>query len=250
MNNLNNKHILIVGASEGIGKATAMECAKRGACLSLIARSNKVKEVVTKLGDSHSHVGLCFDVGNIENINQMVCEIVDKNGPFDGIVYCVGPQCVKPLKVLKPQVVRETMGLGFGAYIELLRVASQKRNYRRPMSVVSISSIASQIGNPGKTIYSAMKAAMDAAVRSLAVELASKGIRVNSVCPGMVASKRLDELQMLVGSEGKLKEIEERQYLGVSDASDIAKTICFLLSEDAKVITGTNMDVSGGFLSS
>ena len=92
--------------------------------------------------------------------------------------------------------------------------------------------------------------ATDAAIRCLAVELAPKGIRLNSVKPGMVATKRLEELQNLVGSSQQLKETEARQYLGISEATDIANTICFLLSEDAKTISGTSMDVSGGFMTS
>ena len=88
---------------------------------------------------------------------------------------------------------------------------------------------------------------MDAAVRDLSVELAPKGIRLNTVTPGMVATKRLERPQQMVGGDGQLKEVEKRQYLGVSDLADIAKTICFLLGEEAKAITGTSMDVSGGF---
>ena len=175
---------------------------------------------------------------------------MDMRGALDGVVYCVGPQCVRPLKMLKPEIVRQIMEIGFGAYIELVRSVVKKGNYNQPMSIVSISSIAAQIGNPAKTVYAAMKAATDAAIRCLAVELAPKGIRLNSVKPGMVATKRLEELQNLVGSSQQLKETEARQYLGISEATDIANTICFLLSEDAKTISGTSMDVSGGFMTS
>ena len=171
-------------------------------------------------------------------------------GALDGLVYCVGPQCVRPLKMLKPETVNETMTVGFSAYIEFVRTATKKGNYKKPKSIVSISSIAAKTGSPGKTVYGAMKAAVDAAVRSLSVELAPKGIRLNTVTPGMVATKRLERLQQMVGGDGQLKEVEKRQYLGVSDAADIAKTICFLLGEEAKAITGTSMDVSGGFLTS
>ena len=187
---------------------------------------------------------------DIEKINQFIGELVDMRGALDGVVYCVGPQCVRPLKMLKPEIVRQTMEIGFGAYIELVRSVVKKGNYNQPMSIVSISSIAAQIGNPAKTVYAAMKAATDAAIRCLAVELAPKGIRLNSVKPGMVATKRLEELQNLVGSSQQLKETEARQYLGISEATDIANTICFLLSEDAKTISGTSMDVSGGFMTS
>lgn len=250
-NNLQDKHILIVGASQGIGAETAKECARRGASLSLAARSEKVLEIADQLVQAERHGGYCFDVADIEQIDQFVGEVVKKKGrPLDGMVYCVGPQCVRPLRMLDPEVVKKTMTIGFGAYIEMVRAAVKKGNYNQPMSIVSVSSIVSQAGSPGKTVYGAMKAAMDAAVRSLAVELAPKGIRLNTVRPGLVATERLEKLQELVGDAGQLKAIEARQYMGISETADMAKTICFLLSEDAKAITGTNMDVSGGFLTS
>ena len=233
MENWKGKHILVVGASEGIGKETALECARRGARLSLVARSEKVKEIIPIL-EGEEQEGFCFDVSEIKKIDGFVSELVKTRGALDGLVYCVGPQCVRPLKMLKPETVNETMTVGFSAYIEFVRT----------------SSIAAKRGSPGKTVYGAMKAAVDAAVRSLSVELAPKGIRLNTVTPGMVATKRLERLQQMVGGDGQLKEVEKRQYLGVSDAADIAKTICFLLGEEAKAITGTSMDVSGGFLTS
>lgn len=249
MENWKGKHILVVGASEGIGKETALECARRGARLSLVARSEKVKEIIPIL-EGEEQEGFCFDVSEIKKIDGFVSELVKTRGALDGLVYCVGPQCVRPLKMLKPEIVNETMTVGFSAYIEFVRTATKKGNYKKPMSIVSISSIAAKTGSPGKTVYGAMKAAVDAAVRSLSVELAPKGIRLNTVTPGMVATKRLERLQQMVGGDGQLKEVEKRQYLGVSDAADIAKTICFLLGEEAKAITGTSMDVSGVFLTS
>lgn len=236
MNDWNGRHILIVGASEGIGRETAMLCARRGARLSLVARHDSVKKVAAGL-DKKGHQGFCFDVVEIQ-------------GPLDGMVYCVGPQCVRPLRMLNPGIVNEIITNGFGAYIELVRSVTKKNHFNQPMSIVSISSIASRAGSPGKTVYSAMKAAVDAANRSLAVELAPKGIRLNSVCPGVVNTKRLESLQEMVGSDGTLGYTEKRQYLGISQATDIAEAICFLLGEESKMITGTNMDISGGFLTS
>ena len=216
----------------------------------LLPEAEQIKDIVRELTESQKHAGFCFDMSDIEKINQFIGQLADMRGALDGVVYCVGPQCVRPLKMLKPEIVRQTMEIGFGAYIELVRSVVKKGNYNQPMSIVSISSIAAQIGNPAKTVYAAMKAATDAAIRCLAVELAPKGIRLNSVKPGMVATKRLEELQNLVGSSQQLKETEARQYLGISEATDIANTICFLLSEDAKTISGTSMDVSGGFMTS
>ena len=105
MSELNGKHILIVGASEGIGLETAKECARRGARLSLVARSEQIKDIVRELTESQKHAGFCFDMSDIEKINQFIGELVDMRGALDGVVYCVGPQCVRPLKMLKPEEI-------------------------------------------------------------------------------------------------------------------------------------------------
>ena len=163
MNDWNGRHILIVGASEGIGRETAMLCARRGARLSLVARHDSVKKVAAGL-DKKGHQGFCFDVAAIEKIEDFIKNVVEIQGPLDGMVYCVGPQCVRPLRMLNPGIVNEIITNGFGAYIELVRSVTKKNHFNQPMSIVSISSIASRAGSPGKTVYSAMKAAVDAAV--------------------------------------------------------------------------------------
>lgn len=101
MNDWNGRHILIVGASEGIGRETAMLCARRGARLSLVARHDSVKKVAAGL-DKKWHQGFCFDVAAIEKIEDFIKNVVEIQGPLDGMgmVYCVGPQCVRPLRML------------------------------------------------------------------------------------------------------------------------------------------------------
>lgn len=103
MNDWNGRHILIVGASEGIGRETAMLCARRGARLSLVARHDSVKKVAAGL-DKKGHQGFCFDVAAIEKIEDFIKNVVEIQGPLDGMVYCVGPQCVRPLRMLNPGI--------------------------------------------------------------------------------------------------------------------------------------------------
>lgn len=110
MNDWNGRHILIVGASEGIGRETAMLCARRGARLSLVARYDSVKKVAAGL-DKKGHQGFCFDVAAIEKIEDFIKNVVEIQGPLDGMVYCVGPQCVRPLRMLNPGIVNEIIKL-------------------------------------------------------------------------------------------------------------------------------------------
>ena len=84
MSELNGKHISIVGASEGIGLETAKECARRGARLSLVARSEQIKDIVRELTESQKHAGFCFDMSDIEKINQFIGELVDMRGLLCG----------------------------------------------------------------------------------------------------------------------------------------------------------------------
>lgn len=129
MNDWNGRHILIVGASEGIGRETAMLCARRGARLSLVARHDSVKKVAAGL-DKKGHQGFCFDVAAIEKIEDFIKNVVEIQGPLDGMVYCVGPQCVRPLRMLNPGIVNEIITNGFGGLYRAGKVSNKKEPFQ------------------------------------------------------------------------------------------------------------------------
>ena len=113
--------------------------------------------------------------------------------------------------------------------------------------MVAISSVSAQAGWLGGSLYCGSKGALDASVRALAIELAAKNIRVNSVVPSNIRTPMLDGMISVGGDEAE-KVIQARQPFGIGDPYDVAHAVAFLLSDAARFITGTNLVVDGGYL--
>lgn len=135
------------------------------------------------------------------------------------------------------------------SFIELVRVASKKKNHEERASFLVVSSAASVKGDKAKTAYCASKGALDSAVRAMAKELATKNIRVNTVVPGILKTDMYNLYLKYAGEEGFEKNVLAYQYLGLGEPLDVANAIAFLLSDASKFITGTGFVVEGGYLS-
>ncbi len=239
---------MITGAARGIGRETAQMLDNLGATLVLVDVDGVgLKDVLMNLsGDGHSSI--IFDFKDLESIEAMVKEVLVMGAPINGFVHCVGIRSRRPIALIKPNVLQEVLRVNLGSFIELVRCISKKGNYSQPLSIVGVSSISSQKGGAGITAYAASKAAMDGAVRCLAKELAPKNIRLNTVVPAQIDTPAYRELLEQIGD--KKDATTERQYLGLGEPSDVANVIVFLLSENARFITGSAIPVDGGFLSS
>jgi len=247
---LKDKHILVTGASSGIGKEVALLCGQQGASVVLLARNIEALKETTQQLEGNGHKYYSFDLENVEQIESFINDVIKENGSFDGVVHCAGVGDLIPFTMLKPSILERIMKINFFSFVELVRCIVKKRAYKKGMSVITVSSISSPMGDVAKVAYSASKASLDATVRCMARELAAKDIRVNSIVPGVVQTGMYEKFLESNGETERMDQVVQRQYQGPSNARDIAKTILFLLSEDSKVITGTNMDVSGGFLTS
>lgn len=247
---LSKKTILVAGASSGIGAETAILCSELGAKVVLIARrEDKLKEVLQKLsGDIHRY--FTFDLSLFDETEGFMKALIHEVGPLDGIVYSAGIPGTRPLKMLKPSALNEVMNINFNAFVELVRCATKKNAYSKGMSIVGISSISSTIGSLGKTAYCASKAAMDSAVRCMAKELSVYEIRVNTVCPGIIETEMFQVFQNNAGESKDAQDKIDRQYLGLGKPVDVANAIAFLLSDASRMITGSNIGIDGGMLSS
>ena len=244
---LTGKRILIVGASSGIGKQTAIALSKVGAHLSLVARrEDKLKETIALLeGEGHDYY--CADVSVASEIDLLFKNIIAKNGALDGFVYSAGISLSLPLQMFKPEKLQSIFDINFFAFIECVRQATKKGRFNKGMRIVGVSSIASMKGDKTHLGYCASKAAMDAAVRCVAKEVASKGICINTVAPGLTATSMYENFASNIGEDSSsMKVLMERQYLGVVDPLKVAQTIVFLLSPAAEFITGIALPVDGG----
>lgn len=245
---LSNKKILVVGASQGIGAQVACTLSKLGAQIILSARNEeKLKGVMERLeGEGHSYY--CMNVRELEKIEAYVKEIVEKTGPLDGMVYCAGITDNRPLAMSKYLFVENLLQTNLQGFIEIVRCITKKRNFNYGMRIVAISSISAFRGIKAHAVYSASKAGMDGAVRSMAVELAEKEICINTVAPAFIKTAMYEETLNVADGEA-LKEKIRRQYLGIGEAEDVANAVAFLISPAARFITGICLPVDGGMLS-
>lgn len=244
---LTNKRILVIGASSGIGKQTAITLSGLGAKLSLVARNEEnLQKAVSELkGDGHDY--FVSDVSDVESVEALIKEVVAKDGPLDGMVYSAGVGTALPLMQSKPEKVRDAFNVNFFGFFEAVRQISRKGRFNAGMRIVGVSSCASLRGDKSKAIYSSSKAAMDSAVRCMARELAEKGICINTVAPSMTATELYNRYVEKYGEDSDTnRELLTRQYLGIAHPQDIANAIAFLISPAARFITGITMPVDGG----
>jgi NAD(P)-dependent dehydrogenase (short-subunit alcohol dehydrogenase family) len=244
--NLNNRHILVTGASSGIGRATALLASRLGAEVSLLARREKeLQETLDALdGEGHSY-WLC-DLSQLGGIESRVKDIVEARGPLDGLAHCAGQTKDRPLNMTKPDFVRDLMAVNFHSFVELIRALAKKRHINDGASIVGVSSASALKGNKSQGAYAASKAAVNGLVPPLAKELAPRRIRLNAVAFGMVKTA----MYAAVKESGYFDdEILKGQYLGLGEPEDAARVLCFLLSDYSRFITGTVIAADGGYLS-
>lgn len=246
LSSFHKKTILVTGASSDIGLEIAKSLMKLGATLILHASTTQSIEKVKSAIPGNEHKFWMCDFSDPINIESSWKDL-QLNMQLSGAVHCVGMRSRRPLNMLKPQHITEVMNTNFNAYIELLRVLTNRKRYEQGFSIVSISSIAALSGGPGVTAYAASKAAMDAANRCLAKELYKKGIRLNSVICGQVETSAYNRL--MESKESNVDPVLERQYMGLASTGEIKDIVLFLLSEKSKFLNGTSIHADGGYLS-
>lgn len=244
------KKIVIVGASSGIGRQTAVTLSSLGAQLILIARrEDKLKETIALL-DGEGHCCYPFDISDLDRADELYRQIKDDHGGVDGLVYCAGVNTTLPLQQMKPGKIKETFEINFFAFVETVRQITRRGRFNEGMRIVAVSSNAAIRGDKAHTAYSASKAAMNSAIRCMAKELADKGIRINAVAPAVTNTEIYARYAAESEMSGSADALLARQYLGLIEPSDIADAIAFLLSPAARMITGITLPVDAGLSTS
>lgn len=238
---LTGKKIIIAGASSEIGKAIVTQVAKLGAKVVMIDKFNEEPVDVGVESRFYS-----FDIYDVKALESNLKIIIEESGPFDGFVFAAGIGGVRPLSFTKTEFVHKMMSANVYTFIEMVRDLVKNKGLTKGGSIVSISSVSSIKGLKSKIAYSASKAALDAAVRSLAAELSSKKIRVNSILKGWISS---DMDKDFIKNNRSLNENDDfaKQLLGVIEPYELANTVAFLLSDATKTITGTSLLLDGGY---
>lgn len=243
---LEGKHIVVIGASSGIGKETAKLCASEGAKVSLCARRyNILEEVVQGLGEAHGayELDVTWERSQIEVVFD---HMVEERGTIDGMVYCAGVSANMAFSVISKERFQSVINTNLiGAMVTTQATIHLKRVSKKGCSIVWIASVAaSKPSGGGLFMYSATKAGMIGAIRSLSIEIVKRNIRVNTISPGAVET---EIWQQYVLSQQQKEAIFKKHPLGLGKPHDIAAGCGYLLSEDARWITGQNFIIDGGF---
>lgn len=240
---LQNKTILITGASSGIGKATTIMCAALGARCVISGRDIERLDSVLQLLDGEGHLLISADISEQDGIKK----ITDECPNLDGIIHSAGIMQLLPYRAISPNAFEKIMKINLYAPFYLSQALLKKKKVNNKAAITFISSISGNlIGSKGNLMYSASKSAVNGIIKVLALELAEKKIRVNSVSAGMVRTEMWINENMAV-SEEQLAKDEEKYPLGHGQPDDIAGIAVFLVSDAAKWITGSTIVADGGF---
>ena len=239
---LARKIIIVTGAGSGIGRETACVLAREGATVVMMDINTESLIETAVVGGNNCHP-MVIDLTDSKAIAVAVSEIIEQYGKLDGLVHCAGISSRKPLNVLSKDGFSKVMDVNFFSFVELVKQCAKKKHINDGASIVVMSSISSIRGYKAKTEYCVSKAAVDAFVRCMALELADRRIRVNSVMAAEVLTPlalKARETNAAVGAS------DFQAPLGPSEPYEVANTIAFLLSDATKTITGTSLLIDGG----
>ena len=239
--------VVLTGASSGIGRAIAVELARRSARVLLIGRKEaKLKETETQLPANVGRV-VVQDLRQTDALMPLVRDHARDHGRIYGLCYCSGVVETRPLASFQATGFREMMEVNVTAGLELSRAVCRRDVMtENGGALLFIASIYGTVGMPGQMAYSATKGALQSAARSLAIELARRRIRVNTLSPGLVRTPMTDAAFSLLSKE-QIHELETAHPLGTGTPEDVARAATFLLAPQNGWITGTDLVIDGGY---
>jgi len=237
---LKDKTILLTGGSSGIGRGIAIECSKSGATVIIVGRNeDKLKETMQSLsGEGHQYI-----IGDL-TVEDDLKAIVDKLPELNGVVHCAGIGHRKMCRQILPEDVDTVMNINFKAPVLLQSSLLANKKIKAAASIVFIASKAAESPSVGNAIYSASKGAIISYSKCLAIELASRQIRVNCICPAMVWTDLI--LQGTATKEDLEQEQLKYPLKRFGRPEDVANLAIYLLSDASAWMTNSCIDLTGG----
>jgi 3-oxoacyl-[acyl-carrier protein] reductase len=241
MFDLSGKNALITGASGGIGGSIAKILYRAGANVALTGtRSGPLEELASQLGDN-AHVLLCnlSDMAAVDILPKQAMEVL---GGVDILVNNAGITRDNIFMRMSDEEWQSVIDVNMTATMKLCKGVLRGMMKARWGRIINISSVVGATGNPGQANYAASKAGMVGMSKSLAYEVASRGITVNAIAPGFIATAMTEKLN----DDQKSKIMQQIPAGRMGDAQDIAAAALYLASGEAGYLTGTTMHVNGG----
>lgn len=239
---LENKTILVTGATSGIGRTTAIECSKLGAHIVITGRNEERAKETLSLLEGEGHTYILADLSSREGIYQLVEDVP----VLDGCVNNAGYNIMQLVPYIKADDMDAIFNVNAEGPIYLVHRLVKKKKLGKGSSIVFTSSISARgVCSPGNGLYSATKAALTAFMRNASLDLAPKHIRCNSVAPGMIETPLKDAKTAI--TEEQWEKNKQQYPLGrFGNPEDVAFAIIYLLSDASCWVTGTEIVVDGG----
>lgn len=235
---------LVTGASRGIGNAIALELAMKGHTVIGTGTSPAGADKVTSdLSAARAQGrGAVLDVNDPEQIESVIKEITDEFGSISVLVNNAGVTEDNLLMRMKPSQWEKTLNTNLASVFALTKMCLKGMTKARYGRIINVSSVVGATGNAGQTNYAASKAGLIGFTKSLALEIASRGITVNAVAPGFIDT----DMTSALTEDQRAKLLEAIPLARLGGAEDISKAVAFLISDDASYITGQVLHVNGG----
>jgi 3-oxoacyl-[acyl-carrier protein] reductase len=247
MTSLEGKVALVTGGSRGIGRAICLELAMRGATVivNFNRSSDAANEVVSAIeSGGGTATALQADVSNADQVAALFKQVIADQGTIDILVNNAGMTRDNVIMMMKPDDFDTVLNTNLRSCWLCCKAAARLMMRKRTGSIINITSVVGIAGNGGQTNYAASKAGIIGLTKSLAKEVAVRGIRVNAVAPGFVDTDMTADLS----DELKGAAVDAIPLGRMGAPRDIAKAVAFLASADASYITGQTLVVDGGMV--
>ena len=243
MVNLKGKKVLVTGASGGIGKAIAIELSSNGADLCLTGRNKSELESLQKLIGGNCQI-IISDLSKSEGIDELANSAQEKMGQIDILINNAGITRDNLFMRMSEEDWNEVINVNLNSIFKITKHLIKGMIKRRYGRIINITSVIGVAGGAGQSNYSASKAGIIAMSKSLAQEVGSRSVTVNSIAPGFIETNMTAEL-----SDDRKQEILNSISIGrLGKPDDIAGAVCFLASDKASYITGQTIHINGGML--
>jgi 3-oxoacyl-[acyl-carrier protein] reductase len=240
---LSGRVALVTGASRGIGRAIASRLAAQGAIVIAAARGDNARETVDAItAAGHRAEAIGVDVTDSAALEKVPSAIVSKHGRLDIVVSNAGITRDQLLMRMKREDWDAVMATNLTATFTLTQAAMRPMLKQRGGRIIAVSSVVGQMGNAGQTNYAASKAGLIGFAKALAREVASRGITVNVIAPGMVDT----DMTRAITDKAQVDWAAQIPLGRLGTADDVAAAACYLASDEASYITGHVLAVNGG----